>query len=171
MDYGVDAVVLRPAMIYGTGPPPEHLRETFLVSKVLRGEHRLELPWEGAQYFSRVAVERVARAVLAGATREPSGYYACNVVDPYGWTFASLAAEIGRILDFEWEPVVTERVNPFSYDPARHHPFNVPSPCLFSDERLRRELGVGVDQPDPLAALEETVRWLSDEVRAKPPGG
>lgn len=163
---GLSAVVLRPGMIYGSTIPPERLREGWIVAKIVRGEHRLELPWQGTQLFSRVAIERVARAVLAAVTLEATGLVACNVVDPYGWTFAGLAAEIGRILEWEWQPVETNWVNPFSDDPARHHPFSVPSPCWYSDARLRTELGVGPDEPDPLAALEETVRWLWRIARA-----
>lgn len=157
---GIDAVVLRPGMIYGIAPTPGMIRESWLVRLAAQGVHRLELPWEGTQYFSRVAVERVARAVIAAAERAPDGYWACNVVDPYGWTFAGLAGEVGRLLDWEWEPVVTEWVNPFSDDPALHHPFNVPSPCWYADDRLRTDLNVTTDQPDPHTALEDTIRWL-----------
>ncbi len=157
---GIDAVVLRPGMIYGVAPSTRQIREAWLVSRIARGERQLELPWQGTQLFSRVAVERVGRAIVAGAELAPNGYWACNVVDPYGWTFAGLAAEIARILGWEWEPIVTEWVNPFSDDPTAHHPFNVPSPCWYSDERLRTTLGVGADEPDPRSALEDTVRWL-----------
>jgi len=162
---GCDAVVLRPGMIYGVAPSPRQVRELWLVAHVARGERRLELPWQGTQFFSRVAVERVGRAVVAAAERAPNGYWACNVVDPYGWTFAGLASEVGRLLGWEWEPIVTEWVNPFSDDPTAHHPWNVPSPCWYSDERLRMDLGVGADQPDPRVALEETVRWLWEELQ------
>lgn len=143
--------ILRPGMIYG---PFAHTREADLVSLAKAGQRRLELPSRGAQFFARVAAERVGRAVYAATRRSDVGPLACNVVDPYGWTYAGLAAEIGRILDWEWDPVEV------AYDPNGEppHPFALASPCVFDDRRLREVLGV--HEPDPRAALEATVRWL-----------
>ncbi len=161
----IPVAMLRPGMIYG----PALVREAFLVGKIVRGERRLELPDQGTQLFARVAVERVARAIVACLDRAPDGYWPCNVVDPYGWTFAGLAAEVATILDWTWDPVVVPWVNPFdTADPFSLHPWNIPSPCLFSDRRLREVLGVGPDQPDPRAALVETVVWLRDALRPSP---
>lgn len=140
--------VLRPGMIYGPGAAG---REWTIVARVLRGEHRIELPDGGVQFFSRVALERVGRAIVAVAERAPAGFWPVNVVDPYGWTYAGLVGEIGRLLDWEWEPMVV----PWE---AAGHPFKVQSPFVCSDARLREVLGVTV--PDPRAALAETVQWL-----------
>jgi nucleoside-diphosphate-sugar epimerase len=140
---------LRPGTIYGPHPDT---REAFIVDKVRRGERRLELPDGGVQLFHRVAVERVGRAVVAALESAPDGFWACNVVDPVDREYASLAGAIGRLLDWEWEPVSV----PFS---SSEHPWHVTHAVLASDERLRHVLGV--TEPDPDAALEECVRWLS----------
>ena len=146
--------ILRLGMVYGPFP---HAREAELVARVKRGERRLELPGRGAQFFARVADERVGRAVHAATRREQPGVFVCNVVDPYGWTYAGLAAEVGRILDWRWEPVEVP-FDPLADPPA--HGFALASPCLFDDRRLREELGVPPDAPDPREALERLVRWL-----------
>src|SRR3954447_15707722 len=122
---------LRPGTIYGPHPDT---RESFIVDKVRRGERRLELPDGGVQLFHRVAVERVARAVVASLERAPDGFWACNVVDPVDREYASLAGAIGRQLGWEWEPV---RV---AYEDSVH-PWHTSHPVVASDERLRRVLG------------------------------
>ncbi len=139
---------LRPGAIYG--PHPE-VREWFLVGRIFRGERRLELPDGGAQYWHRVAVDRVGAAVKAALERAPDGFWACNVVDPYDWSYAGLAAEIAALLDWEWEPV---RV---AFD-VTDHPWQTAHPVLCSDRRLREVLEVS--DPDPRQALAETVHWL-----------
>jgi nucleoside-diphosphate-sugar epimerase len=141
---------LRPGAIYG--PHPE-TREWFLVDRVARGIRRLELPDGGVQVWHRVAVERVGRAIVAALNRAPNEFWACNVVDPYDWDYAGLAGEIGRLLDWCWEPVRAA----FS---DTDHPWQVTHPVLCSDERLRRVLGV--TEPDPMEALAQTIRWLWD---------
>lgn len=146
----LDVVMLRPGMIYGPGAAG---REWTIVSRVKRRERRIELPDGGGQFFGRVAVERVGRAVVASAERASHGLWPVNVVDPYGWTYAGLVGEIGRILGWQWEPVFVR------FEEATH-PFKAQSPFFFSDARLRDVLGV--TEPDPRAALEETVRWLWD---------
>jgi nucleoside-diphosphate-sugar epimerase len=141
-------VVLRPGMIYGPGSAG---REWTIVARVKRGERRLELPDGGAQFFARAAVDRVGRAVVAALENAPAGLWSANVVDPYGWTYAGLAAEIGRILRWEWDPVIV----PWA---VADHPFKIQSPFFCSDRRLREVLGV--TEPDPRDALAETVDWL-----------
>lgn len=143
-------VVLRPGMIYGPGAAG---REWTIVSRVRAGIRRIELPDGGGQFFGRAAVERVGRAVVAAAERAPGDFWRVNVVDPYGWTYAGLVAEIGRLLAWEWEPVAVR------WEEA-DHPFKGQSPFFFSDARLREVLRVS--EPDPRAALAETVRWLWD---------
>jgi nucleoside-diphosphate-sugar epimerase len=150
-DFDGSVTVLRPGMIYGRFT---HTREAGLVAAAKAGERRLELPARGAQFFARVSVDRVGLAVHAATRRSEPGVWACNVTDPYGWTYAGLAAEIGRILDWRWEPVEV----PFDPTAEPSHPFAVASPCVFDDRRLRETLGV--DGPDPRAALEAVVRWL-----------
>ncbi|HEX9436558.1 MAG TPA: hypothetical protein VGA16_05285, partial [Candidatus Limnocylindria bacterium] len=103
--------------------------------------------------FARAALGRVGRAVVAAIDRAPNGFWPVNVVDPYGWTYAGLVGEIGRILDWKWEPVAVR------WEEA-DHPFKVQSPFICSDARLREVLGVTM--PDPRDALAETVRWLWD---------
>jgi hypothetical protein len=58
---------------------------------------------------------------------------------------------IGEILTWTWETVFVR------WEEA-DHPFKGQSPFFFSDTRLRDVLKVL--EPDPRAALEETVRWL-----------
>ena len=161
---GAGAVtVLRAGAIYG-----RHVRtrEAELVDKVRRGERRLDLPDGGVQMLHRVAVERVARAVVAAVERPHDEFWPCNVVDPYDWDYAGLAARVGEILDWRWEP----RRVPF--DDA-DHPWKMTHPVLCSDHRLRVDLGV--TEPDPFAALEDAVRWLwdrgSDGLRDPAPSG
>ena len=96
-------------------------------------------------------MERVGRAVVAALDRAPDGFWACNVVDPYDWTYAGLDGHIADMLGWESEPA---RVA-FS---AVDHPWQTAFPVICSDRRLREVLGV-VD-PDPDAALRETVEWL-----------
>jgi nucleoside-diphosphate-sugar epimerase len=151
--------VLRLGMVYGKFA---HTREAALVAKVKTGERRLELPGRGAQFFARVSVERVGLAVHAATRREEPGVFACNVVDPYGWTYAGLAAEIGRILNWDWEPVDV----PFDPTDGPAHPFSLASPCIFDDRRLRDVLNV--NDPDPRAALEALVPWLWENLPDPP---
>src|SRR3954464_9178485 len=121
-----NVTVLRPGAIYGPG---SLVREWFFVEKVHRGERRLELPDGGAQFWHRVAVGRVGRAVVAALDHAPEGFWACNVVDPYDWSFAGLAQRVAELLGWEWEPV---RV-PFS---ESDHPWQTAQSVLFSDHRL-----------------------------------
>ncbi|MGH2499608.1 MAG: NAD-dependent epimerase/dehydratase family protein [Candidatus Limnocylindria bacterium] len=148
--HDLNVTVIRPAMIYGPGAAG---REWTIVSRIKRGERRIELPDGGGQFFGRVALERVGRAVAAAAERAPGGFWPVNVVDPYGWTYAALVGEIGRILAWEWEPA-------FVRFEDGSHPFKTQSPYVLSDARLRVVLGVA--EPDPRDALIETVRWLWD---------
>ncbi len=144
---------LRPGAIYG--PHPE-VREWSLVERIFRAERRLALPDGGAQYWHRVAVDRVGAAVRAALDRAPDGFWACNVVDPYDWSYAGLSSEIAELLDWEWEPV---RV---AFNEA-DHPWRMAHPVLCSDHRLREVLKVS--EPDPREALAETVSWLWEHRR------
>lgn len=144
------ATLLRPGAIYGPHPTA---REWTLVRKAALGEHDLPLPDGGVQLFHRVALERVARAIVASVERPTDRPWACNVVDPYDRDYSGIARQVGSILDWEWEP----RRVPFSEDV---HPWQTSHPILASDRRLRDDLGVAPDQPDPDDALRETVEWL-----------
>jgi nucleoside-diphosphate-sugar epimerase len=150
--------ILRPGMIYGPGSAG---REWTIVSRVRAGAHRIELPDGGAQFFARAALDRVGRAVVAAAERAPDGFWPVNVVDPYGWTYAGLVREIGRLLNWEWEPIFVR------WEDA-DHPYKVHSPYFCSDARLREVLQV--TGPDPRDALEETVRWLWEHGADQYPG-
>jgi nucleoside-diphosphate-sugar epimerase len=156
-DFEGSVTILRLGMVYGRHPMT---REAALVAKVKARERRLQLPARGSQFFARVAIERVAAAVHTATRREEPGVWACNVVDPYGWTYAGLAAEIARLLDWTWEPVEVP------FDPAGPptHPFAVASPCVFDDRRLRGTLRV--IEPDPREALRDLVHWLSEHLPA-----
>lgn len=147
---GCPATLLRPGAIYGPHPSA---REWTLVRKVALGERDLPLPDGGVQLFHRVALGRVAAAILAAVERPPDGLWACNVVDPWDRDYSGLARRIGEILDWEWEP----RRVPFE---EADHPWQTNHPMLASDQRLRDVLGVGADEPDPDDALKETVEWL-----------
>jgi nucleoside-diphosphate-sugar epimerase len=140
--------VLRPGAIYGPYP---RVRESFLVERIARGEATLRLPDGGVQLWHRVAVGRVANAIVAALVRAPEGIWACNVVDPYDWDFSGLAARVAELLDWRWDP---QRVSFSDED----HPWQTSHPVLASDRRLREILGV--TEPDPEAALTETVQWL-----------
>jgi nucleoside-diphosphate-sugar epimerase len=147
---GCPATLLRPGAIYGPHPTA---REWTLVRRISLGERDLPLPDGGVQLFHRVAIDRLSRAIVAAAEHPTDKLWACNVVDPYDRDYSGLARRIGEILDWEWEP----RRVPFSEDV---HPWQVSHPMLASDRRLRDDLGVGPDQPDPDDALRETVEWL-----------
>lgn len=121
--------------------------------RIALGDHRLPLPDGGVQLFHRVAVDRLAAAILAATERTPDGLWPCNVVDPADRDYSGLARRIGEILDWEWEP---QKV---SFDGA-DHPWQTSHPMLASDRRLRDTLGVRADQPDPDDALTETAEWL-----------
>ena len=149
---GCPATVLRPGAIYGPHPST---REWTLVRLVANGDRRLPLPDGGVQVFHRVALERLARAIVAAIERPRDELWACNVVDPVDRDYSGLARRIGEILDWKWEP---EKV---AFD-AADHPWQTGHPVLGSDRRLRDMLGVGPDQPDPDTALEQTVEWLWD---------
>jgi nucleoside-diphosphate-sugar epimerase len=143
-------VVLRPGAIYGPHPST---REWTFVRRIAVGERNLPLPDGGVQLFHRVAIDRLARAVVAAAERTPDGLWACNVVDPTDWDYSGLARRIGEILGWEWDP----RKVPFE---AADHPWQTGHPVLGSDLRLRQALGIDADQPDPDSALRETIEWL-----------
>jgi nucleoside-diphosphate-sugar epimerase len=146
---GVSRVtVLRPGAIYGPYP---RVREAFLVDRIAAGKSTLRLPDGGVQLWHRVAVGRVANAIVAALERAPDGSWACNVVDPYDWDFSGLAARVAELLGWRWEP---QRVNFADED----HPWQTSHPVLVCDQRLREVLGV--TEPDPQAALAETVHWL-----------
>lgn len=147
---GCTAVLLRPGAIYGPHPST---REWTLVRRVALGDRHLPLPDGGVQLFHRVAVDRVAGAIVAAAERRTDGSWACNVVDPVDWDYSGLARRIGEILGWEWEP---EKL-PFE---AADHPWQTGHAVLGSDRRLRDDLGVQADQPDPDSALRETIEWL-----------
>src|SRR2546428_5038442 len=66
-------------------------------------------------------------------------------------TYAGLAKEVGRLLNWEWEPIIVP------WDQA-NHPFKIQSPYFCSDARLRETLAV--TEPDPRDALAQTVEWL-----------
>jgi nucleoside-diphosphate-sugar epimerase len=146
---GADRItVLRPGAIYGPYP---NTRERYLVERVRDGIRELRLPDRGQQIFHGVAVERVGRAIVAALEHAPKGFWACNVVDPTYRTFAGLAAEVGRLLDWDWEPVDVP------YEKA-DHPWAAAHPIVGSNIRLREVLKV--EEPDPGAALAETITWL-----------
>jgi nucleoside-diphosphate-sugar epimerase len=149
---GCPATLLRPGAIYGPHPTT---REWTLVRRIALDDHRLPLPDGGVQLFHRVAVDRLAGAILAAAEHPPDVLWACNVVDPVDWDYSGLARRIGEILDWEWEP----RKVPFE---EADHPWQTGHPMLGSDRRLREVLGIQPDQPDPDDALRETVEWLWD---------
>ncbi|MBS1845791.1 MAG: hypothetical protein JST53_15345 [Actinobacteria bacterium] len=86
------ATLLRPGAIYGTHPTA---REWTLVRKVARGERDLPLPDGGVQLFHRVALDRLARAIVAATERPTGGVLVCNVVDPYERDYSGLARRIG----------------------------------------------------------------------------
>lgn len=140
--------VLRPGAIYG---PYANTRERYFVERVRDGIHELKFPDRGQQIFHRVAVERVGRAIVAAIERAPDGFWACNVVDPYDWTFAGLAGQVGQLLDWEWNPIEVQ----FNDE---DHPWAVAHPIFASDLRLREILEVR--EPDPRTALAETIEWL-----------
>jgi nucleoside-diphosphate-sugar epimerase len=140
--------VLRPGAIYGPFP---NTRERYFVERVRDGVHELALPDRGQQIFHRVAVGRVGRAIAASLEHAPDGFWACNVVDPYDWTFAGLAGEVARLLDWEWQLVDV----PFA---EADHPWATAHPVFASDARLRSTLDV--HEPDPREALAETIAWL-----------
>jgi len=142
------AVVLRPGAIYGPHPTT---REWELVRLIAQGQRRLSLPAGGVQVFHRVAVERVARAVLGAAKHQPREIWPCNVVDPLDWDYSGLTRRIAIILDWEWEPEDVAFT-------ATDHPWQVGHPVLCSDRRLRDTLNV--QDPDPNDALRETIEWL-----------
>ncbi len=147
---GCQATLLRPGAIYGPHPST---REWTIARRIAVGDRRLPLPDGGVQLFHRVAVDRLAGAILAAAERSPRGSWACNVVDPVDWDYSGLARRIGEILDWEWEPLKV----PFE---RADHPWQTGHPVLGSDRRLRDSLGVQADDPDPDSALRETIEWL-----------
>jgi nucleoside-diphosphate-sugar epimerase len=142
--------VLRPGAIYG---PFLNCRERYFIQLIEQGVRELKLPAAGQQIFHRVAVDRVASAITSALTNAPEGFWACNVVDPYDWTFAGLAAEAGSHMNWEWEPVDV----PFA---DADHPWAAAHPLFCSDRRLRDILQIGVNAPDPRHALHATLDWL-----------
>ena len=142
--------VLRPGAIYGRF---RNCRERYFIQRIEQGMRELKLPAGGQQIFHRVAVDRVARAMTAALTNAPDGFWACNVVDPYDWTFAGLAAEVGTELTWDWDLVEV----PFA---EADHPWATAHPMFCSDRRLRDILHVAADDPDPRAALHATLEWL-----------
>jgi nucleoside-diphosphate-sugar epimerase len=142
--------VLRPGAIYG---PFANCRERYFIQRIEHGVHELQLPAGGQQIFHRVAVDRVACAIVSALTNAPEGFWACNVVDPYDWTFGGLAAEVGAHLAWDWKLVEV----PFA---DADHPWGAAHPMFFSDRRLRETLQVAADKPDPRAALHATLEWL-----------
>ena len=151
-DASVPVTIIRPGAIYGLDDP--QAREWPLVERALAKKRRLYLPGGGSTVFHRVSIDRVAAAILAAIDRAPDGFWACNAVDPYDWTYAGLAAEVASILGWEWE---TEEV---PYEEQYAHPFMLRRSLAVSDYRLRTVLGVNA--PDPREALRELVLHLAE---------
>ena len=145
--------VLRPAAIYGPFLHPRVLREWYLVGKVARGDPHLPLPLGGTQFFHRVAVGRVGRALAAALGKAPEGRWACNVADPRDFTYGALAAVVAKQLEWEWQPHAIDWRE-------SDHPWNVRHPVLADTTRLRNVLGVA--EPDPVAATKAQIDWLWD---------
>lgn len=157
--------VLRPGAIYGPHLHAHVLREWWLVERILRGERALPLPGGGTQLFHRVALDRVGRAVAAAVDRAPDGVWACNVADPYDWTFSGLATLAAETLGWVWEP----REIPLA---DGDHPWLARHPVVADTSRLRTVLAV--TDPDPHAATVAQLRWLhanADRVAAVPARG
>ena len=114
-DSEVPVTAIRPGAIYGIDDP--QAREWPIVKRIKAGRRTLHLPGGGGTVFHRVSIDRVASAIIAAARGEQDGFWACNAVDPYDWTYAGLAAQIASILDWEWEPKET------SFEERYAHPF------------------------------------------------
>jgi nucleoside-diphosphate-sugar epimerase len=156
--------ILRPGAIYGPAFHAAVLREWFLVAKALHGDRTLPFPHGGTQLFHRVALERVGRAVAAAVDHAPQGTWACNVADPYDWTYGGLAQLVAQQLGHTWDP------QPEGDD----HPWNARHPVIVDTTRLQTVLNVGPADPDPLAATTQQIAWLADNaasVAAVPPRG
>jgi nucleoside-diphosphate-sugar epimerase len=151
-DSEVPVTAIRPGAIYGIDDP--QAREWPLVKRALARKRKLYLPGGGGTVFHRVAIDRVAMAIVAAADRAPDSFWACNVVDPYDWTYAGLAAEIADLLEWEWEP------EDVPFDEQYAHPFMLRRSLVVSDRRLRDVLGV--TEPDPREALQELVHHLAE---------
>lgn len=131
------------------------------MEKALRGDRALPFPHGGTQLFHRVALDRVGRAVAAALTRAPDGTWACNVADPYDWSYGGLAQLVAEQLGHTWEP-----------DADQDHPWNARHPVLADTTRLQTVLRVTA--PDPLSATTAQIAWLAehaDRVAQVPPRG
>ena len=89
------AAALRCGAIYG---PFENARERSLVEPALSGERKLELPSGGMQLFHRVALERVARSILAAA--DPRAGRASGRATSWTPTTATTLVSRARSLSF-----------------------------------------------------------------------
>jgi len=157
--------LLRPGAIYGPAFHAAVLREWFLVERALRGDRTLPFPHGGTQLFHRVALDRVGRAVAAAVEHAPEGTWACNVADPYDWTYGGLAQLVAQRLGHTWEP---------DANPEADHPWNARHPVLVDTTRLRTVLHVGPADPDPREATTTQIAWLAENagrVAQVPPRG
>lgn len=150
--------VFRFPMIYGPNNARPH--EWSVVRRVRDGRPHMILPDGGLQVVSRCAARNAAACVLAAVDRpDAAAGQVYNCGDPAYWSLREWASAIVAILGAEMELVAipsdiaveaATTLLPLANTTAPH--------CVVSTRKAERELGY---RPvvEPMAALEEVVRW------------
>lgn len=157
--------IVRPGAIHGRYG--RHLREWYLLKRVLDRRRTVVLPYRGAHVFQPTATVNLAELVALAAERRPRHpseglTLNCGDADP------PAPARISEIVDelTGWE---TERVlldGPAPAPQVGNHPWAVPRPVVVDMSLAARELGYR-----PLAtyeqAIADTIPWAIDATEGR----
>src|SRR5262249_43915157 len=116
--------VLRPAA--GCGPRSRHLREWWLIQRVLDNRTILPLKYQGLSQFHPSTTANIA--ALAIHCLELRGSRVLNAADPDCPTVREIADHVGRAMDHDWEvlPLTDEQ----STGPIGETPWTEPNPIV-----------------------------------------
>ncbi|MGC2192757.1 MAG: NAD-dependent epimerase/dehydratase family protein [Candidatus Dormiibacterota bacterium] len=147
--------VVRPGAIHG--PHSHHLREWYLIKRVLDGRRQVVLPYQGASIFQSTATINLAELVALAADHPGNRTLNCADRNPPS------VIQISEIVD-ELMGSTTERVLVTGLEPAPtvgNHPWAVPRPVVADMSLAASELGYRemVSYPEALAT---TLPWAID---------
>lgn len=148
---GVNAVVVRPMLVYGPHDYTERL--DYWIDRVL-SEDPVLVPGDGGSLLHRVYVEDVARALRIAAERgEPGEAY--NVADRNTDSLAGSLERVADAADTEVEVVTASERELAAHDLAPDaFPLYTPAPALAAVEKLS---ALGWESTPPAEAYARTV--------------
>jgi nucleoside-diphosphate-sugar epimerase len=146
------STVLRPGAIHGENG--HHLREWWLIKRVVDHRRRVVLPYDGESIFQPTATVNLAELVALAAERPGKRVLNCADLDPP--SVAGISAIVDELMGFSTERVLVS--GPPPAPGVGHHPWATPRPVVADMSRARDELGYreAASYADALAA---TLAW------------